>query len=191
MSESLPPHPTLEALKKQAKQLLAAHRSGDAAICSQLRAIPCFAEATEADILAAKLPLADAQFAVARSYGFDTWAALKERVQSPAQKKISITVFGRITRKTTGQPIEGVEVRIQVEVKYLTPLAYVCLKTDSDGRYEGQLEWAGSDRPGVKIQCRHETTRFIWMSDLRQEEDGAHLPKKLISGERLEYDLQL
>lgn len=62
MSRKLPENPNLEHLKKQAKELLRSARQGK---------------------------LADAQHALAREYGFDTWAKLKAHVEmlrlSPAE----------------------------------------------------------------------------------------------------------
>jgi hypothetical protein len=70
MSDSprLPARPSLEQLQKQAKELLRAHRGGDGS--------------ARARIPAAHPTLADAQFTLAREYGFEDWAALKRHVQS-------------------------------------------------------------------------------------------------------------
>jgi ankyrin repeat protein len=71
---SLPSNPDLDQQKKLAKELLRAFREGDAEAQARVRA---------------KLPdkqsivLADAQFVLAREYGFANWAALKERLAQP------------------------------------------------------------------------------------------------------------
>ena len=73
-SQILPPQPSLEQLKKQAKTLLKAHQSGNGETISRLRSmVPKLAVASDAEILAAKFSLLDAQFVVAREYGFDSW----------------------------------------------------------------------------------------------------------------------
>ena len=191
MSQSLPPHPTIEALKKQAKQLLAAHKSGAAAVCETLRLLKRFAEAADAEILSAKVPLTDAQFALAMDYGFDSWAALKRHVEAtPAGPARSVTVFGQVTSETTGQPIEGVEVRVQADVMHLTPLAYARTVTDAEGRYERRLEWNGSDRPEVLVQCRHEAFRFRCIN-AAEREDSSDAPRQLTPDQRLQRDVQL
>src|SRR5437868_934693 len=79
MSRQLPPRPSLEQLRKQAKELLHEARNDDPVAAERLRA----PGAAHAD----KPKLADAQHAVAREYGFDTWAKLKRHVESltPAQ----------------------------------------------------------------------------------------------------------
>ena len=75
----LPAHPSLEQLRKQAKELLRAYRDGDPAASTRFAAIiPRFANATGADAL-----LADAQFVVAREYGFENWAALTTFLERP------------------------------------------------------------------------------------------------------------
>ncbi len=75
----LPSRPSLEQLKKQAKDLLKAHRAGDASF-RLLRNLHRFTDSTDADILAAKLTLAEVQFALAIDYGFTSWSELKSHV---------------------------------------------------------------------------------------------------------------
>jgi ankyrin repeat protein len=68
---SLPPHPSLEQQKKLAKELLKAHRAGEAAARARIREQLPDKE---------KITLADAQFVIAREYGFANWSALKEHI---------------------------------------------------------------------------------------------------------------
>jgi ankyrin repeat protein len=76
----LPAHPSLEQLRKQAKELLRAHRDGDAAASTRFAAIiPRFANGSRPDA-----HLADAQFVVAHEYGFDNWAGLTNYLDQPA-----------------------------------------------------------------------------------------------------------
>ena len=72
---SLPPHPSLEQQHKLAKDLLRAYTAGDAEAVDRVR-----------DHLPDKprITLADAQFAIAREYGFHDWAALKAHIASTA-----------------------------------------------------------------------------------------------------------
>jgi len=76
VSPSLPDRPNLEQLRKQAKDLLKAHRKGDASICPILRHLSRFAASSDEDVLKAKVKLSEAQHALAREYGFRNWAAL-------------------------------------------------------------------------------------------------------------------
>ena len=80
MVRSLPSHPTLEALKKQAKALLATHQKRDAGVYPTLRLVPRLAGMDDGQIAAAKVVLQEAQHALARNYGFASWTSLKEYV---------------------------------------------------------------------------------------------------------------
>ena len=76
-TRTLPPNSSLIQLKKQAKDLLKTHQSGDAEAIARLRAsVSQLASATDAEVLEAKFALHDAQRVLAREYGFDNWRAL-------------------------------------------------------------------------------------------------------------------
>jgi hypothetical protein len=72
-SAQLPARPSLEQLRNQAKDLLRACRGGDAAALARIRA-------HKPAPSAADVSLADAQFALAREYGFDSWPKLARHV---------------------------------------------------------------------------------------------------------------
>jgi catechol 2,3-dioxygenase-like lactoylglutathione lyase family enzyme len=75
--------PSLENLKKQAKQYLRWHRAGRHPVAAQIRAaLPAFAGLSDAQIMARPFRLADAQTLVARRQGFETWQALKQGLQT-------------------------------------------------------------------------------------------------------------
>jgi uncharacterized protein (TIGR03067 family) len=77
----LPPRPNLEFLRTSAKALLARLRSGDAEAARTLIAhLPGAAGLTEAEVFSHRFRLADAQGAVARISGFETWPALARHV---------------------------------------------------------------------------------------------------------------
>lgn len=81
MPTALPATPHLNHLKKQAKDLLKAHQSGDARSCALLRQyLPRFAGQTDDRILCSTITLHDAQHAIAQEYGFAHWAALSAAV---------------------------------------------------------------------------------------------------------------
>ena len=84
MTRSLPPRPSIDVLRKQAKALVRGHRQGDPKVCGVLRRLHRFAGSPDERILAADLSLADAQYALAVDYGFTTWAELKQRVLEAA-----------------------------------------------------------------------------------------------------------
>jgi ankyrin repeat protein len=73
---SLPPRPSLEQQRKQAKELLRAFRGGDPAARERIRRhLPDKPRPT----------LADAQFVLAREHGFRSWAALKAHAEEAGQ----------------------------------------------------------------------------------------------------------
>jgi len=80
MGASLPRHPSLKHLKKQAKQLLAAQRNGMPPCCQFLRRLHRFSDASDEEILDADVSLAEAQQALAKHYGFASWPKLRQDV---------------------------------------------------------------------------------------------------------------
>lgn len=74
MSRQLPPHPSIEQLKKQAKDLRRAHQSGEADAIARIRAhLPRLAQASDEQIRTAEVALQEAQHVVAGEYGFKNW----------------------------------------------------------------------------------------------------------------------
>jgi Ankyrin repeats (3 copies) len=81
---ALPENASLEHLKYQAKDLLKEHADRDAAVAQRIREFqPHWANAADAEIFSAHLTLSDAQLAIAREYGFASWARLKRRIERP------------------------------------------------------------------------------------------------------------
>lgn len=72
-SRVLPPSPRLEQQKKQARELLRAVAAGDRTALARFRA-----ELPDK----ARLTLADAQYVLAREYGFGSWAELKRHIDA-------------------------------------------------------------------------------------------------------------
>ena len=66
----LPQHPSLEQLRKQAKDLLERYRAGDASTVAEV-------ETFERGADASRFGLHDAQRVLARAYGFASWPKLK------------------------------------------------------------------------------------------------------------------
>jgi ankyrin repeat protein len=69
-TRTLPPHPDLEQLRCQAKELLETFRAGDTTAIAEVQAHHRGAELTA-------FALHDAQLVIARAYGFDSWPRLK------------------------------------------------------------------------------------------------------------------
>jgi catechol 2,3-dioxygenase-like lactoylglutathione lyase family enzyme len=70
--------PSLETLKKRAKQIVRWRRDGVYTVAEQIRSIlPRFAGMSDEQIFAAQFRLADAQEMIARQNGFESWQALR------------------------------------------------------------------------------------------------------------------
>lgn len=81
-AEPLPDRPNLEYQQKFARQLLRDVWAGDAEAIARVRAF--LPTAPEADAL----KLHDAQLVIARGYGFDSWAAMKRKIESVTKSPI-------------------------------------------------------------------------------------------------------
>ena len=83
-ARQFPSRPDLNHLRYQAKDLLKGHAACDLGDAKRIRVFyPRFRGATDDEIFAAALRLSDAQFMIAREYGFKSWARLKAHVESP------------------------------------------------------------------------------------------------------------
>jgi hypothetical protein len=80
----LPPNPSLDHLKYQAKDLLKSRAARDPATAQRIREFhPRFSAATDDEIFAATLRLSDAQLTIAREAGFPSWPRLKRHIEKP------------------------------------------------------------------------------------------------------------
>ena len=82
MTRPLPVRPDLTQLRRQAKDLLKAHRLADTNACRALSYLPRLRGKSAEQILSARLCLSEAQNALARTYGFPNWGALKRGVEA-------------------------------------------------------------------------------------------------------------
>jgi hypothetical protein len=89
VSPSLPSSPSLRFLKEQAKDILKAHKAGDASSCEVLRKLRRFATAADADILPADVPLKEVQFALAMHYGFASWEEMRKHVIQDISERVT------------------------------------------------------------------------------------------------------
>jgi len=76
MSAQLPPHPHLDVLKKQARQLLKAHYAGEPEAVARVQAVLSDLPPAAAETFA----LRHAQQVLAREYGFTSWQAMLDHV---------------------------------------------------------------------------------------------------------------
>jgi predicted transcriptional regulator YdeE len=82
MTTSLPQRPDLDQLRRQAKDLLKAHKKGYLEVCVLLRHLHRFSRVSDADILSSDIKLNEVQFAVALEHGFSSWNALKQHIEA-------------------------------------------------------------------------------------------------------------
>jgi Lon protease-like protein len=83
MRRVLPTRPSLDHLKKQAKDLLDAHQRSEEEALARIRAaVPSFAGMDDAELARAPFALHDAQSAIAREYGLKSWSELRDEVAS-------------------------------------------------------------------------------------------------------------
>lgn len=81
-ARQLPPQPNLRQLRRQAKDLLKAYRSGEPEAVSRVRdGLPRLTGASDEAVMAAACTLQDVQHVTAVKYGFDDWTALKDAVE--------------------------------------------------------------------------------------------------------------
>lgn len=81
-TRSLPPRPSLQQLRLQAKELRRAHASRDRAAAERIVAHhPNFRNRSGDDVLATPVSVSDSQLVIAREYGFASWAKLKHHVE--------------------------------------------------------------------------------------------------------------
>ena len=81
MTRHLPPDPSLRFIQKEAKDLLKAHRRGEASVCAILRGHPRFTQSSAAEIRASNVSLQEMQHALALDYGFTSWAEMKAVIE--------------------------------------------------------------------------------------------------------------
>jgi len=79
--------PSLENLRKQAKQILRWHRERYYPVAAQIRALSRYRHLTDPEVFAHSFRLSDAQEMVARSSGFENWRALKVGVETMNRKE--------------------------------------------------------------------------------------------------------
>jgi len=81
MPKNLPPNPSMEYLRKEAKDLLEAHRRGDLSVLPILRNLRDLRGAPDDVVLKHPLTFQAAQLCLAIEYGFRDWDGLKTGVE--------------------------------------------------------------------------------------------------------------
>jgi Lon protease-like protein len=110
MRRELPPHPHLDHLKKQAKDLLDAQRRREPAALERLReSLPSLAGQTPDEVARVRLALHDAQSAIAREYGCKSWHELRAAVAERNGESFPELVFSALL--ALGRPLPDVVAR--------------------------------------------------------------------------------
>jgi len=104
----LPSNPNLDHLKYQAKDLLKEHSAHSPGVAQRIREFhPRFGQAADTQIFDAQLSLSDAQLAIAREYGFPSWARLKAHIEKPAlSDQLNLPHHERIEDPTFRRAVE-------------------------------------------------------------------------------------
>jgi len=119
----LPSNPNLEHLKYQAKDLVKDHAARAPGAAQRIREFhPRFSGAADSEIFAARLRLSDAQLAIAREYGFPSWARLKRHIERPTlsdrldlphQQRIEDEVFRRAVDLLDAGKVSGLRAHLK------------------------------------------------------------------------------
>ncbi|HKW12678.1 MAG TPA: ankyrin repeat domain-containing protein [Gemmatimonadaceae bacterium] len=170
----LPARPSFEQLRKQAKELLRDIRSGNRDALKRLRAY--ITRATRNPQLAPPT-LADAQFVLAREYGFESWAKLKRHVETVERPRdFDEAIWGHDTWPFLVAVYEGRDTAVRdmldrdptlarAEYAYMQPLHYavrggredmvrLLIDAGADPLAEGWSGRIGDDTPLARARDR-------------------------------------
>jgi hypothetical protein len=113
-TKRLPSRPSLDHLKHQASDLLRDRIAGEPAACHRIREFhPRFHSSSDVQIQQARFALSDAYLAIAREYGFASWARLREHLANsidldrPPHERIDDPVFRMAVDLADDADIEG------------------------------------------------------------------------------------
>ena len=91
--------PSIDNLRKQAKRIVRWHRERHHPVAELIRAhLPAFGEMTDADVLAHRFQLTDAQELIARQRGFSSWQTLLEGAKQMSDSQPQTTAKIAFTR---------------------------------------------------------------------------------------------
>lgn len=154
MSDKLLTFPNLEHLKNQARRFLKAYRAGDPEPRERVRTISSTRE----------FKLADAQFVVARGYGFSSWTALKAHVEtvraapkvqlSPRRRFVS-ELAERLVRLAQGRDLKSLAVGVsRLSLRDILDVRAWLLETNQHAALvDGSLAGLRSQNARVRYDC--------------------------------------
>lgn len=91
-AKQLPARPSLEQFRKQAKDLLKAHKSSEATRRIK-RFHPRLGKLNETEIAETRLSLADAQWVIAREHGFESWPKFVKHIEGLSRANSPVSRF--------------------------------------------------------------------------------------------------
>jgi catechol 2,3-dioxygenase-like lactoylglutathione lyase family enzyme len=156
------PMPTLENLKKQAKQYLRWHREKYYPVAARIRSLlPRFQHLSDSEVLEVSFKLSDAQELVARENGFDGWRALKTGTQvmttEPKQGA------SRIVLNSTTAQLFVADVKASSDF-FTTALGFELDFLYGDPPYYGVVK-RGNGRIALRLVCEP-----VFVGDIRERE---------------------
>lgn len=87
MAKFLPPNPSLDHLKAEAKALLKGLEAGDPKALATIRLVSKYSKLSDAEIRGSDVVLREMQHALALEYGFQGWKELKETIEGRRESK--------------------------------------------------------------------------------------------------------
>ena len=152
MSPQLPSSPNLQYYKNCAKDVLKAHKRGDASVCALLRRNEKLAKLSDEELLAAKVTLAQVQHAYAKDYGFRNWADMKARLVQAAGEITSLikesstrVQEGAQLSDETGASLKEIMEGAQATVAKITEIATATVEQASNATQVGEAIHGISD----------------------------------------------
>jgi uncharacterized glyoxalase superfamily protein PhnB len=154
--------PTLENLKKQAKQYLHWHRERYYPVAARIRSLlPQFRHLSDSEVLEARFKLSDAQELVARENGFDGWRALKAGTQIMTTE--TKQPASRIMLTSTTAQLFVADVKAASDF-FSTTLGFELEFLYGDPPYYGVVK-RGDGRIALRLVCEP-----VFVGDIRERE---------------------
>jgi uncharacterized glyoxalase superfamily protein PhnB len=154
--------PTVENLRKQAKQYLRWHRERYYPVAARIRSLlPRFRHLSDSEVLEANFKLSDAQEIVARENGFDGWRALKTggQIMTVENKRAEL----RIVLTSTTAQLFVADIGTSSDF-FTTTLGFEREFLYGDPPYYGVVK-RGNGRIALRLACEP-----VFVGDIRERE---------------------
>jgi len=145
--------PSLENLKKRAKQYVRWHRERHHPVAEIIRAgLPSYRHLDDAQVLAATFKLTDAQALLAHELGFETWEGLRQGLQAMPDKTPHFSELPKLL-SVEPQLLVG---DIPASCQFYERLRFSIAFTYGDPPFYAQVH-----RDGVRLNLRHVDTPLV------------------------------